>query len=85
MTRCTLLVLFSLLVWVFVAVRGLSLVVASGVCSPVVVHGLLIVVTFLVVEHGLSGMRASAAVAHGLSSCGSWALDIRLNSFVALV
>ena len=36
--------------------RGLSLVVASGVYSPVVVHGLLIVVTFLV-EHGLSACR----------------------------
>ena len=62
----------------------LSLVVASGVYSPVVVHGLLIVVTFLV-EHGLSSMQASVAVAHGLSSCGSWGLEIRLNSFVALV
>ena len=43
---------FFLLVWVFVAVHGLSLVVASGV-SLAVVHGLLMVVTFLVVEHGL--------------------------------
>ena len=26
------------------------------------------------------GTRASAAVAHGLSSCGSWALEHRLNT-----
>ena len=41
------------LCWVFVVARGLSLVVASGGYSFVVVHGLLIVVASLVVEHGL--------------------------------
>ena len=38
--------------WVFVAVRGLSLVVASGGYS-VAVRGLLIAVASLIVEHGL--------------------------------
>ena len=34
----------------------------------------------LAMEHGLSGVRASAAAAHRLSSCGSQALEHRLNS-----
>ena len=33
--------------------RGLSLVAASRGCLLIAVHGLLIVVAFLVVEHGL--------------------------------
>ena len=41
------------LYWVFIAVCGLSLVVASGGYSFVVVHGLLISVASLVAEHGL--------------------------------
>ena len=41
------------LYWVFIAVHGLSLVVASGVYSLVLVHRLLIVVASLIVEHGL--------------------------------
>ena len=40
---------------------------------------LLIKVAFLV-EHRLYGMRASAVAACGLSSCGPWALEHRLNS-----
>ena len=59
----------------------------SGGCSPVVVHGLLIAVTSLVMEHGLWGMWAQEAwllgsvpVAPGLSSCGSWAPEYRLSS-----
>ena len=39
--------------WVFVALRGLSLVVASGGYSLVVNHGLLIAVASPVAEHGL--------------------------------
>ena len=41
------------LYWVFIAVHGLSLVVASGVYSLVLVHRLLIAVASLIVEHGL--------------------------------
>ena len=37
--------------WLFVAAHRLSLVVASGLSSLVVVHGLPIAVTSLVVEH----------------------------------
>lgn len=44
--------------------RGISLVVGSGNCSLGVMLGLLIAVTYLVVEHGLWGAR--------LSSCGAW-------------
>ena len=58
--------------WVFVAVRGLSLVVVSGGYSSCRVRA----------SHcgGFSccsaqplGVRASVVVARGLSSCGSWA------------
>ena len=38
---------------VFIVGCRLSRFVASGVCTVVVVHGLLIVVASLVVEHGL--------------------------------
>ena len=41
------------LCWVFVAMRGISLIVESRGYSLVVVHGLLRQVTSLVVEHGL--------------------------------
>ena len=34
----------------------------------------------LVAEHGLWGMQASVATAHGLGSCSSQALEHRLNS-----
>ena len=40
----------------------------------------LVVVASLFAEHGMEGMWASAAVAHGFNSCGSWALEHRLNS-----
>ena len=52
--------------WVFVAVRGLSLVAASGGYSSLRSTAL--------------GTRASIVVAHGLSSCGSRALEHRLSS-----
>ena len=42
---------FFWLCWVFVAARGLSLVGEQGLLF-IVVHGLLIVVASLVVEHG---------------------------------
>ena len=48
------LILIFWLCWVFVAVCGLSLVLASGAYSLVAVQGLLIVVASLVAEHGLS-------------------------------
>ena len=34
----------------------------------------------LAAEHGLQGARASVVVVLGLSSCGSWALERRLDS-----
>ena len=43
------------------------------------VRGLLIAVASLVEEKPL-GVRASVVVAHGLSSCGSQALERRLSS-----
>jgi len=51
--------------WVFVAVQGLSLVVENGGYSLVGVHGLLIAVAFLFVEH----RSPDSQVARGLSSC----------------
>ena len=54
------------LCWVFVVVHGLSLVEASQGCSLVAVPRLLIVVSSLVVEHGLYS-AGSAVVVHRLS------------------
>ena len=59
--------------------KGFSLFVVRGGCSLVVVLGFLIVVASLV-QHGLQGMQASVAAAHGLSSCCSWASKHRLKS-----
>ena len=56
-----------------------SLVAESGGQSLVAVCRLLITVASLV-EHGLQDMWASVVSACGLSSCGSWALEHRLNS-----
>ena len=67
------------LCWVFVAVHGLSLVVASRGYSLAAVCGLLIVVASLV-EHGLQGVQTSVVAAHRLSCCGIRALDCRLRS-----
>ena len=47
------LLFFFWLHWIFIAVHELSLVVVSRGSSPVVVHGLLIVVASLVSEHRL--------------------------------
>lgn len=44
-------------------VRRLSLAVASGGYSVIVVHGFLIVVAFLFAEHMLWGARASGVAA----------------------
>ena len=59
---------------------GFPPVVKSGGRSLLAVHRLLITVASLVAKHRLQGMRASAVVAHGLSSSDSWAPDHRLNS-----
>ena len=59
---------------------GFSLVAASRGYSLVTVHKLLIVVASLVVEPGLQGVQTSVAVARGLCSCSSQALEHRLNS-----
>ena len=53
---------------------------ASGGYSLVARCALLIVVASVVVEHRLSGAQASVAATHGLSGCGSWGLEDRLNS-----
>ena len=65
--------------WVFVAARGLSLVMASGGYSSLRCTGF-----------SCCGARAlvkwaSVVVAHGLSSCGSQALEHRLSSCGARV
>ena len=59
---------------------GFSLAVPSGVCSLVVVWGLLIEVASLVAENGLKGAQASVVGAHRLSSCSSQALEHKFNS-----
>ena len=52
---------------------GLSLVVGTQGCSLIVVHGLLIAIASLVAEQRLQW--ASVIAAHGLSTCGSKALE----------
>ena len=59
---------------------GLSVAAVSRDYSPAAVCDLLIALASLVAEHGLKGMWASVIVAHGLSSCGSQALERRLSS-----
>ena len=51
----------------------------------VVVRGLLIAAASLCCGAWSLGMRASVIVAHGLSSCGLWALERRLSSCGARV
>ena len=65
---------------VFAAARGLSLVAASRGPLFDAVRGLLIVVASLCCRAWALGTRASVVVAHGLSSCGSQALERRLSS-----
>ena len=43
-------------------------------------RGLLVAAASLVAEHRLQGVQASVVVAHGLGSCGSRALEHRLNN-----
>ena len=57
------------LCWIFVAAWGFALVAVSRGYSLVVVHGVLVVVTSLLFEHGC-----------GLSSCVSWGPKNRLSS-----
>ena len=66
--------------WVLVASHGLSLVAASRGHSQVAVCGLLILVAFLVAEHSLWNALALVAGVRGLSSCGSWTLELGLSS-----
>ena len=49
--KCMHLRLYFWLCWVFIIAQGLSLVAATGGYSLVVVHGLLIAVASLVLEH----------------------------------
>ena len=65
--------------WAFVAVCGLSLVVASRVtlhCSAQASH----CGSFSCCGAQALGAQASIVLAHGLSSCGSQALEFRLSS-----
>ena len=78
---------FLWLCWVFIAMRGLSLVVASGgysslKCAGVSSQCLLLLQSMGSMHVGFSscGTRASVVVAHGLSRCGSQALEHRLTS-----
>ena len=68
------------LCWVFLAARGLSLVVVSGGyslrCSAPASYGS----GFSCCGARALGTRASVVMAHGLSSCGSRALEHRLSS-----
>ena len=52
------------LLWVFIATRRLSLAAAAGGYSLVALYKLLIVLAFLVIEHGLQGMQSSVVVMH---------------------
>ena len=58
--------------WVFLAVRGLSLVVASGGYSSLWCAGFPL--------RWLLLLRSTCSRRAGFSSCGSWALERRLSS-----
>ena len=58
--------------WVFIVVRGLSLVAASGSYSLLWCVGFSLLWLLLL---GITGSRHA-----GFSSCGSWALERRLRS-----
>ena len=64
---------------IFVTARGLSLVVAGGAYSSLQCTGFSLRWLLLSGARAL-GARASVVVAHGLSSCGVWALECRLSS-----
>ena len=76
---------FIYFIYLFLAVLGLChCVQAFSSCGKrellfIAVHGLLIAITSLCRARAL-GARASVVVACGLSSCGSQALERRLNS-----
>ena len=57
---------------------GFSLVAESG--ATLRVWGGFPLWWLLIAEHGLWGIQASEVTAHGLSSCGSQAVEHRLNS-----
>ena len=59
--------------WVFVVVRGLSLVEASWELLFVAVCGFLLAVAFLCCGARALGTQASVVVARRFSSCGAWA------------
>ena len=73
------LIFFFWLQWVFVAVRGLSLVAASRGYFLLQCAGFSLQWLLLCAEHRLWA-RVSAVVARRLSSCGSRALEHRLSS-----
>ena len=70
-------VLFVVFLILFLAVLGLRCCLGFPL---VAVRELLIAVASFVAKHRLQGMGASIAVAHGLSSCYSWALEHKLSS-----
>ena len=66
--------------WVFIAARGLSLVAASRGYSSLWRAGFSLRWLLLLQSMSSLGAGASVVVAHGLSSCGSRALERRLSS-----
>ena len=59
-----------------------ALVAVSGAHSLVVVPGLLVAAASLAMEHGPQGPQASGVAQHGLRSCGSQAVEHRLDGVV---
>ena len=85
--NCDIHVIYALFMFVFICIcAGSSLL--CGLFSScgewglffVLVQKLLIGLDSPAAEHGLQGRQASAAEVHGLSSCGSQALEHRLSS-----
>jgi len=59
---------------------GFPLAVAGGGYSLVALFGVFIAVASLVADHGFQGAPASEVVIPGVSSCGSWTLEHRLDN-----
>ena len=65
------LLIYFWLLWVFVALRGLSLVVAARGYSLVAMRGLLRAVASLIEDPWVRGMRATGVTARRVGSWGS--------------
>ena len=71
-------IIFIQLCWVFIAAP--AFLQLWRMRATFQLHCTRVSLWWLLVEHGLQGTQFSIIAAHGLSSCGFWALEHRLSS-----